>query len=428
MTGSLKARLGRLLCCEVSDDPLVRRCYSVDASSYRIRPQIVVFPESEADIIRIIRFAGKYGMTVTPRGAGTGLVGGALGMDMVLDFKKMNRMTVWRDSVTVQPGVLKGVLDERLAEVGKFLSPDPSVGKYCSLGGMIGTNAGGIHSLKYGSVIDNILGVTIIDGVGQRITLPDAVKKSREVFSLSEKIDRGRFPRLSKNSCGYRLDAVQKATDSHKVIAGSEGTLGIITSARLRIRSIPKERSLLVITYENVRDIHRDVGEILKLGPSALEFLDDNTLGSIDYKFPKNATAALFAEIDEKIPSKTRQVRRLVRGRVEFSTTDEAEIQKWWTHRSSALSCSLRAVAKGGMTPHVIEDAAIPIRDFKKIFEIIGSISKKLKARTVIYGHAGNGNLHVRLIAGRHSKRAGKFTVDDSPWEMPVDWILRRSE
>ncbi len=404
MAASPKARLERLLCCEASDDSLVREFYSVDASHYRIRPQVVVFPESEGDIAKVVRFAGKNDMTVTPRGAGTGLVGGALGEHIVLDFRRMDRMRIGGDSVTVQPGVIKGVLDERLAGVGKFLSPDPSVGRYCSLGGMVGTNASGSHALKYGSIIDNILRVTIIDGRGNRVTLPDDAVRSREVFSLSRKIERARFPRLSKNSCGYRLDAVHEMADSHRVIAGSEGTLGIVTSAELRIRSIPKERSLLVAAYKNVRDIHDDVNRITRLNPSALEFLDGSTIGNIAYRFPEDTAAALFIEVDDDVASKATQVRELAGGRVVFSTSDEAEIQRWWGHRNSALAYSMRAAGEDCLAPHIIEDSAVPIKNLRKIFDAIDSVNGRFKTRTVVYGHAGNGNLHVRLIAGRRSR------------------------
>jgi len=409
---ALKARLEKLLDCKVDDDPLIRRCYSVDASFYRITPQVVVFPEKEGEVVEIVRFAGENGVSVSPRGAGTGLVGSALGKDIVLDFKKMNKIRVGRDSVTVQPGVIKGVLDEKLSEIGKFFAPDPSVGRYCSIGGMIGTNASGSHALKYGSVIDNILEVAIIDGNGNKIRLPGSKKASGKILSLSRKIDSSKFPKLAKNSCGYRLDSIQKIGDAHKIMAGSEGTLGIITSAKFKIHSIPKKRSLVVISYRNIDDIHYDVNEIVKLGPSALEFLDGHTIGNIRYEFPKDTIASLFVEVDDKTSSKVGRIKNSTRGRFEMSAGKNSEIQKWWNWRNSALAYSLRTIAKNSLTPHIIEDSAIPVTDFKKIFEIIDSINKKFKTKTIVYGHAGSGNLHVRLIVKKRSREVLKDTAD----------------
>jgi len=404
MKNTLKARLEKLLDCEVDDDPLIRKCYSVDASFYRITPQVVVFPEKEDEVIKIVKFAGENGIGVSPRGAGTGLVGGALGKGIVLDFKRMNKVKIGKDSVTVQPGVAKGMLDEKLSEIRKFCAPNPSVGRYCSIGGMIGTNASGSHALKYGSVIDNILEIAIIDGSGNKIRLPGSKKASREIFSLSKKIDPSRFPKLSKNSCGYRLDSIRKIGDVHKVMAGSEGTLGIVTSARFRIHDIPKKRSLVVMSYKNIDDVHHDVNEIVKLGPSALEFLDSHTIGSIGYKFPKNTVASLFVEVDDNTSFKVGRIKSSARGRFEVSADRDSEIQKWWGYRNSALAYSLRTIAKGRLTPHIIEDSAVPVADLRKIFEIIDSLNRRFKTRAVVYGHAGDGNLHVRLIAKRRSR------------------------
>lgn len=411
---SLKSELERAAGCEISDDRFVRRYYSADASFYRLEPEIVAFPKTESEIIRTVRFAKKRRIAITPRGAGTGLVGGALGRQIVMDLKRMNRIRIQKKSVTVGPGVIKGVLDERLQRCGKFLSPDPSVGKYCTMGGMIGTNASGSHALKYGSVIDNMLELTLIDGNGDRVRIPHDKGVSGKILDIARRADLDRFPDTSKNSCGYRLDAVRKIADAHKVFAGSEGTLGIITSAKFRIRDIPKRKSLSAISYKNPGDVPGDVSRIVKMGPSALEYMDVHTIRNIDYRFAAGTVSVLLVEFDEEIGEKRAELDGAAAGRIEFSTTDDGMIQKWWSHRSSALAYSLRTMAKNDAIPHIVEDAAVQVGKLKELFDAVGEISGTYKARAVVYGHAGDGNLHVRLAVKSCSKEiltdmAGRF-------------------
>ena len=410
--GSLGSGLERELGCEVSCDGQVRDYYSADASMYRLRPRAVAFPEREEDVIRAVKFARRHRLALTPRGAGTGLVGGALGGEMVLDFKRMDRTRICGDSAVLEPGVSKGRLDEELARRGKFLSPDPSVGRYCSIGGMVGTNAGGIHALKYGCVIDNMLGVTLIDGRGERIRLPEDAKTGRRILGIAQRADTARFPKTSKNSCGYRLDRVRGMSDTHSVLAGSEGTLGIITQVRMRIRDIPEKRALAVLSYGNICDVHHDVNLIRGTGPAAVEYLDGYTVGNIGRAFRSGSMAALFVEYDGGgAGRRLAGMRRTARGRTEFSTTSVREIQRWWGYRNSALAYSFRAAAAGDRdggavpAPHIIEDAAVPAGNLKKMFGLIESVNKKYGTGAVVYGHAGDGNLHVRMVAGKLSKK-----------------------
>ena len=408
---NLKEELEKQLDCEISNDDLIRKFYSVDASFYKIKPQIVIFPKSEKDIIKIIKIAKKYNASVTARGAGTGLVGSALGKHIVLDFKKMNKIKIQKNTVRIEPGVIKGILDERLAKQRKFFAPNPSVGKYCSIGGMIGTNASGSHALKYGSVIDNILEVTVIDGNGKKITLPKNKKTGKQILSIAKKVDQEKFVKISKNSCGYRLNSIKNMQDSHKIIAGSEGTLGIVTSAKFKIRDIPKRKALVIISYKKVHDIHCDVNKITKLNPAAVEYLDSHTIKNIEHNFPKQTIASLFVEFDERLSNNIKKITNMAKGKIEFITYKSNEIQKWWNYRNSALAYSLRTISKKNLTPHIIEDAALPIENLENIFEIIKSINKKYKTKTIVYGHAGNGNLHVRLVMKKHSKTVLKNTA-----------------
>src|SRR6267143_3893801 len=224
----IAVRLGKIVNCKISWDDQTRDFYSVDASSYILKPAVVAFPRNEKDVIMIVRYATKNKISVTARGAGTGLVGSALGKGIILDMMHMNKIKVGPGYVEAGSGVLKGQLDKELEKHGRFLGPDPSVGPFCTVGGMIATNASGSHSLKYGSIIDNLIQVKITRSSGSLVTLPNESLFSRKMFKLLKPEIQLRFPEVSKNSCGYRIDKIKTKSDLQKIIAGSEGTLGII--------------------------------------------------------------------------------------------------------------------------------------------------------------------------------------------------------
>ena len=167
---------------EVHNEKYFRNFYSVDSSSYQLIPQIVVIPIDEEDIIKTIKIAKKYKTSVTVRGAGTGLVGSALNHGIIIDMKKINFIKINKKSAIVGSGILKGKLDIELQKKGKFFPPNPSIGNFCSLGGMLGNNSSGSRSVKYGSTIDNVKEVTIIDGNGKKIQLPKNKKISKKIF------------------------------------------------------------------------------------------------------------------------------------------------------------------------------------------------------------------------------------------------------
>ena len=149
-----------------------REFYSVDASSYKIIPKIIVVPKNEKDVINIVKIAKKFKTSVTVRGAGTGLVGSALNNGIILEMKNFNSIKLSNEFVTVGSGTIKGILDKKLEEHRKFFPPNPSIGSFCSIGGMLGNNSSGSRSLKYGSVIDNVTKVTFIDGNGNNVRTP----------------------------------------------------------------------------------------------------------------------------------------------------------------------------------------------------------------------------------------------------------------
>ena len=378
-----------------------RKFYSVDASSYQIIPKVVVVPKNEKDVVNAIKIAKKFKISVTVRGAGTSLVGSALNNGIILDMKNFDSIRLAKDHVTIGPGTIKGKLDKKLKEQKKFFPPNPSIGSFCSIGGMLGNNSSGSRSLKYGSVIDNVTEITFIDGNGNKITLPKNKRVTKKILEFAKKIDRNKFPNVTKNSSGYRIDKVKSINDSHKVFIGSEGTLGIILSAKLRIKDNPRKRILFVIEYKTIKNAIKYCIEINKTKPSAIEFVDRTTLNQIKFKFDRKTKCLLFVEYDDKINSNEKKIKLIITGKIVNELKRDSDIDRWWKYRDSSLHYSLKAIIKEKRIPHVIEDAAVPLKNLQKLFSIINKINKKYKTRSVLYGHIGNGNIHVRLISDR---------------------------
>lgn len=386
--------------------------YSVDASSYQIRPRIVIFPKSVMDIQKIVKFAQKNNTSITTRGAGTGLVGSALNSGIILDMKYFNHITILKNQIIVGTGTTKGELDKKLTSRAKFFPPNPSIGPYCSVGGMIGNNASGSHTLKYGSVIDNIDKITFVDKDANVITLPDNKKYAKKILAIAKKIDKRKFPNVSKNSCGYRLDAIKTIKDTPKIIAGSEGTLGIVTSAKLKIKNTPKQKKLFIIEYTTEKNAAIECANILKTKPSALEFVDKKTLDNIDFKFSENARCLLFVEYDSKISQSEKRLAKSISGHIVKILKNKADLSKWWKYRDSALAYSLKTIPKSKKIPHLIEDAVVPINSLPKLFFTIQKINKMYQTESICYGHAGNANIHVRLVSSRRNLKILKNIAD----------------
>ena len=379
-----------------------RKFYSVDASSYQIIPKIVIIPKNEKDIINTIKIAKKFRTSVTVRGAGTGLVGSALNDGIILDLKKFDSIRFGKKHVTVGAGVLKGRLDKELEKTDKFFPPNPSIGNFCSIGGMLGNNSSGSRSLKYGSMIDNVSEITLIDGNGDKIVLPKNKKYGKEIHKII-KIDEKKIPETTKNSSGYRIDKIKSSKDAHKIIIGSEGTLGIIISAKLKVKENPKKRILFIIEYKSIINAAKNSVQINKTEPSAIEFVDENTLKQIKFKFAKKTKCLLYVEYDEKIKENEKALKSTVSGKITQKLDKKSDMSKWWRHRDSALHYSLRLIPKEKRIPHVIEDASVSLENLPKLFSILSKIEKKYKIKSIMYGHMGNGNIHIRLISDREN-------------------------
>lgn len=408
------ADITRVVGCQVLSDKHDLNLYSVDASSYIVKPLVVVVPKNEQDIIAIVNYASKHNISITVRGAGTGLVGSALGKGIILDLKNFDKIRQNQDRVEVGAGVFKGNLDNELEKSGRFFAPNPSIGPHCTMGGMVATNASGSRSLKYGSTIDNLLGVRIITANGQIVDLPSQSKFSRTIFKMIKTNLQKKFPRVSKNSCGYRLDAIKKISDLHKIIAASEGTLGIITSIKLKTLPIPTKRMLIVLSYDTIRQAALVTPKIVKLKPSALELVDNNITKHIRTRLTKIPNCLLFVEFDDNLDRCKKNLLEIIpKEKILKLIIRDSEIKKWWDFRNSALSYSLRSITTKESIPTIIEDATVPVGKLEILIDIIEKISKKYNMKFVLYGHAGNGNLHVRpILEDKNKKRIRRIAKE----------------
>jgi glycolate dehydrogenase FAD-linked subunit len=213
-----------------------------------------------------------------------------------------------------------------------------------------------------------------------------------------------RYPQVSKNSCGYRIDKIKSESDLQKIIAGSEGTLGIIISAKLRTFCVPKEKLLMILSYKIMKNALSEVPEILGLGPSAVEIIDHNVAKHIKARIPRKTGCLLFVEFDENLSKSKKTILKLTSGKIIKIVKDKRKIKRWWNFRNSALSFSLRSISKKETMPSVIEDAAVPVEKLPVLLNVISKLASKYKIKTIIYGHAGNGNLHIRPILKRGNK------------------------
>lgn len=396
---------------EVLHDDWSRQVYSVDASHYEILPAAIVCPRDAGDVQAVCRYASENGVPITGRGAGTGLLGQSLSEGIVLDFTKhMDRvLEVGDNHVVVEPGIVKGVLDRELRKKGKFLPPDPASSNYCTIGGMIANNSSGVHCLGYGNTIDFIEALDLVyadgtQGHASREKFDARMERLKNVIGPHAGLIKGAYPKVSKNSCGYRLDAVLDGFQPQKVIAASEGTLALVTSARMRILDLPARRLLLVLGFESLLDAARAVPAILESSPIALEMLDGTVLGR------NEQGCLLYAEFAgdsrTQIEEQAEKCRDRMAGRakvVEYAA-DEQSLGRVWAARKGALGSVMKMTVGSRKPIGLIEDTVVPPGLLAAHAENLLAAYCDNRLDYVMYGHVGDGNMHTRPLVDTASK------------------------
>jgi FAD/FMN-containing dehydrogenase len=393
---------------EVLDDGWSRQVYSVDASHYEIPPEAIVCPADDHDVEQLCSYSSEKKVPITARGAGTGLLGQSLSGGIILDFTKhMNRIVeIEDDHITVQPGIVKGVLDKELKKRNKFLPPDPASSNYCTIGGMIADNSSGVHCLGYGNTIDFLEAVSIVYANGKP-GFASAEKFDERMESLCKLLSphadaiKNGYPKVTKNSCGYRLDAVMPDRFMpQKMFAASEGTLGIVTSTKLRILDMPAYRCMMVLGFEDLIGAVSAAPEILKFSPVALEMLDHTVISHGGNR--SDAGCLLFVEFagGSKIEDRLKACREALSGRcnvLEYAS-DEQSMTKIWQARKGALNAIMKLTVGSRRPIGLIEDTVVRPELLADHAANLLQTYRENKLDYVMYGHVGDGNMHTRPL------------------------------
>jgi D-lactate dehydrogenase len=366
--------------------------YGYDNSRRHGSPQAVALPTTAEQVQALVRIARAARLPIIARGRGTNTTGATVPIagGIVVSFERMDRILSIRpdDRVAiVQPGVINGDLQHAVGAHGFFWPPDPTSAPYCTVGGNLACNAGGPRAVKYGASCDNVLGLVFIDGRGDSIRCGGPVTKSASGYDLT------------------------------RLLVGSEGTLGLIVEATLKLVPKPAARRSLRALYVDVDAAAAAVARLMAqaVTPSMLEFMDADcvrlarAVGGADIP---DAGALLMIEADGEQATLDHAVAALTRaahgpGLIALDAApDEAAREALWAARRS-LSPALRTLAEGKIN----EDVVVPVSRIPELVRAVGAVARDLALPILCFGHAGNGNLHVNILydpddAGQRTRAA----------------------
>ncbi len=378
ITPDVKNRLINIVGEENFEDSEVERLvYSYDATpNFQSIPDAVISPRNTEEVSKILQLCNEYKIPIVPRGSGTNLSAGTCPVEggIVLLFKHMNKILEIDEenlTVTCQPGVITLDLIKAVEQKGLFYPPDPSSMKISTIGGNISENSGGLRGLKYGVTRDYVLALEVV--------LPNG-----EIVRTGGK--------LAKDVAGYDLT---------RLFVGSEGTLGVITEATLKLIPLPESKKTMLALFQNLEAAARSVSKIIanKVIPATLEFLDQPTLKVVEeysqIGLPTDVQAVLLIEQDgtpENVNKDMKIIEEICRSENSVSVQiaqSEEEAEALRTARRTALS----ALARLAPTT-ILEDATVPRSEIAKMVKAINEIAKKYNVKICTFGHAGDGNLH----------------------------------
>jgi glycolate oxidase len=376
LIGELRSIVGAPYVLVEKEDVIV---YEQDGSIFQTMPEMVVLPGDVAQVSAVVKTAKRAGVPIVPRGSGTGLAGGAVPAEggIVLSLARLDRILkidLENRIALVEPGVINIDVTRAVAKDGFFYAPDPSSQSACSVGGNVANNSGGPHTLAYGVTTNHVLGVEVVLDDGQVVWLGGEVS----------------------DTPGYDLCGV---------FVGSEGTLGIVTKAVVRLmRTRESVRTLLAI-FDQMDPATQTVVDITAAAiiPAALEMMDRTTIEAVETGspagFPRDAEAVLIVEV-EGLREQTERSMALVRAICERhgarevrAAKDEAERQLLWKGRKGAFG------AMGALAPnYYVQDGVVPRSKLPEMMRRVAAISKQFQLRIANVFHAGDGNLHPNIL------------------------------
>jgi D-lactate dehydrogenase len=365
----------------VFDDAATCELYAQDETPRHVRPDAVLFPTSHDDVVALVGIAYEHRIALTPRGAGSGNVGGALPSpgSIVVSFECMRRVLEFDPDnrlIVVEPGVVTEEIDRIARDAGLFYPPDPGSGAYCRIGGNLAMNAAGPRAVKYGVTRDFVLGLRGVTGSGEEIRTGC---------------------RTTKGVTGYDLT---------RLLVGSEGTLALVTEATLRLLPAPEAVATLRVCFASNRAALDAVSRVMHqdVMPCALEFMDHRAIDAIRptgaaSDLPPGTRALLMVEADGANQDLPRQIAALEKALVGDGLLDmrsgftRDDITLLWTARKS-LSQAVKQIAP----LKINEDVVVPVSQLADFVDFIDHMAAVHRLPVVSFGHAGNGNLHVNLM------------------------------
>jgi glycolate oxidase len=364
----------------VLSSPSELKPYECDGlAAYRVVPLLVVLPGSIAEVQAVMRLCHEQGVAVVARGAGTGLSGGALPLEdgVLLSVARLNRILSidpQNGCARVEPGVRNLAISEAARPHGLYYAPDPSSQIACTIGGNVAENAGGVHCLKYGLTVNNLLAVELVTIEGERVTLGGA----------------------GLDGPGYDLLAL---------ITGSEGMLGVVVEVTVKLLPIPQRAQVALAAFDDVEAAGQAVADIIAAGilPAGLEMMDNPAIRAaedfVHANYPTAAAAILLCEVDggnEEVSEDIARVRQrlLDSGAREVRTArDDAERARFWAGRKAAFP------AVGRISPdYYCMDGTIPRKHLPRVLREIARYSEESGLRVANVFHAGDGNLHPLIL------------------------------
>lgn len=429
----LEQELRAAITGEVRFDDGSRALYATDASNYRQVPIGVVIPRSTEDVLRTVHICHRYGAPILARGAGTSLCGQCCNVAVVMDFSKyLNRiLSIDTEAKTarVQPGVVLDDLREAAGRHGLTFAPDPATHNHNTLGGMVGNNSCGPHSVMGGTTVQNIIELDVLTYDGTRLAvgpttderLRNASGPEGEIYTRLKKLRdayaediRKQYPEIPRRVSGYNLNALlpENGFNVAHALVGSEGTCVVVLEATVRLLDNPRYRTLLVLGYKDVFESGDHVPEVMRAGPIALEGIDDRLVNDIDAinlhpdnirLLPEGGGWLLVEFGGDSIDDANAQAQRLTDRLRETGTPpsmklfdDPALQQKIWKVREAGLGATAHVPNKP-ITWEGWEDSAVPPERLGEYLRKLRALFDKYDYDGDLYGHFGQGCVHTRI-------------------------------
>ena len=413
--------------CDVRFDNLTRQLYATDASIYQVQPIGVAFPKDAQQASAVIRAAADSGVSVTPRGAGTSLVGNAIGEGLIVEFSRYNRgiadLELEKRSVHVGAGVVLDQLNDFLRPHGFCFGPDVATSSRATLGGMIANNSSGARCPIYGTTGDHVISLEVVMADGRIETIGRMHESLCTERAEIENLIRARSaemgerwpPGLIKRWPGYGIERFLRApNDLTNIFAGSEGTLAAIFSAELKILPLPNEKGLGLIFFSSVDEAMQATVELLDLKPAAIEHIDrpllDQTKGQLHFQAARDlleldtqpCESILIVEFYDDVAERLSILQARKIGLRTKILTEPAQMNLVWSVRKSGLSLLTGCIGPAKPVAF-IEDAAVRPAQLPEYVRGLRSIMQPLGLEASYYGHAASGLLHVRPVLDLHS-------------------------